>query len=350
MRRLPGKEEDDLAQSTLAAGAARVFGYLRGLHATHYLDLGVATGLFAALAKGPRTADALAAEMRFHPPYVRGFCEMGHHLEILDREGEAYALAPAMDRLLASPDDTYFLGGFPRVHLSVAEDYAAYADRLRTGAVHPYQEHPRTFLADVAGASRSLPRMFLDVAAEKLPGLVRRLEQGGRILDVGCGAGHALVTLAERFPAVTGVGIEIEPVSADMARERVAARGLAGRIEVRGGWEPAADFVDAFDVVTQFLVLHEIRPEAKRDVLARCARALRPSGTLVLFDEAYPEDEATARDPIRGFAVVAQWFEMTWGNVINTRSEILGLIRGAGLLPGPEAELSRFAILTATRP
>lgn len=335
---------------SIGIAAGRVFGYLRGLHATHYLDLGVRTGLFAALAKGPRTADALAAEMGFHPPYVRGFCEMGHHLEILDRHGEAYALAPFMDRLLASPDDTCFLGGFPRVHLSVADDYAAYAERLRTGAVHSYQEHSPSFLADVAGASRSLPKMFLDVAAQKLPGLVRRLEQGGRVLDVGCGAGYALVTLAERFPAVTGVGIEIEPVSAGMARGLVSAHGLAERLEVRGGWEPAADFEDAFDVATQFLVLHEIRPEAKQDVLARCARALRPGGTLVLFDEAYPEDEAAARDPIRGFAVVAQWFEMTWGNVINTRSEILGLIREAGLEPGPEAELSRFAILTATRP
>jgi hypothetical protein len=48
--------------------------------------------------------------------------------------------------------------------------------------------------------------------------------------------------------------------------------------------------------------------------------------------------------------VVAQWFEMTWGNVVNTRSEILALLRDAGLQPGPETELSRFVILTATRP
>jgi SAM-dependent methyltransferase len=330
--------------------AARVFGYLRGLHATYYLDLGVRTGLFAALAERPRSAEALAGDLGLHPPYVRVFCEMGHHLEILDRDAGVYRLGAGMDRLLASPGDTYYLGGFPRVHLNVADDYRLYPELLRSGGVVTYQEHSKVFLEDVAGASRSLPRMFLDVAAQKLPDLVRRLEGGGRILDVGCGAGHALVTLAERLPAVTAVGIEIEPVSAGMARERVRSRGLAGRVEVRGAWEPAADFDHTFDVVTQFLVLHEIRPEWKRDVLARCARALKPGGTLVLFDEAYPEDSVTARDPIRGFAVVAQWFEMTWGNVINTRSEILDLIVQAGLRPGPEAELSRFAILTATAP
>jgi SAM-dependent methyltransferase len=339
-----------IAVPAMGDAAAKVFGYLRGLHATYYLDLGVRTGLFAALAREPRTADALAGALGLHGPYVRVFCEMGHHLEILDRSGDVYRLAPGMDRLLASADDTYYLGGFPRVHLRAAEDYERYPELLRSGAVHTYQEHARGFLEAVAGASRSLPRMFLDVAARKLPDLVRRLESGGRVLDVGCGAGHALVTLAERFPGLTGVGLEIEPVSAGMARALVRERGLAGRLEVRDAWEPPADFERAFDVVTQFLVLHEIRPEAKRDVLARCARALKPGGTLVLFDEAYPEDEGTARDPIRGFAVVAQWFEMTWGNVINTRSEILGLLAEAGLRPGPETELSRFAIVTATLP
>src|SRR5258708_978738 len=220
-----------MPRSTMGEAAATVFGYLRGLHATHYLDLGVRMGLFSALAKRPRSADALAKDLGLHPPYVRGFCEMGHHLEILDREGATYRLAPEMDRLLASPDDTYFLGGFPQVHLSVAaEDYRLYPELFRSGTVHPYQEHSSSFLEDLAGASRSLPRMFLDVAAQKLPDLVRRLEAGGRVLDVGCGAGHALATLAERFPSVTGVGIEIEPGSAEMARAPMRPRGLPGRI------------------------------------------------------------------------------------------------------------------------
>jgi SAM-dependent methyltransferase len=333
----------------LGQAAARIFGYLRGLHATHYLDLGVRMGLFSALADKPRRAEALARDLGLHPPYVRGFCEMGHHLELLDRDGETYRLAPEMERVLAAPDDTYFLGGFPRVHLRVAEDYALYPELFGTGATRSYQEHPPGFLQDVAGASRSLPRMFLDVAAEKLPELVRRLEAGGRLLDVGCGAGHALVTLAERFPRLTALGIEVEPVSAGLARSLIRSRGLERRIDVRAAWEPASDFDGAFDVVTQFLVLHEIRPDLKDDVLARCARALRPGGTLVLFDEAYPEDDATARDPIRGFAVVAQWFELTWGNVINSRSEILELVARAGLRPGPEAELSRFRIVTGLK-
>jgi hypothetical protein len=56
---------------------------------------------------------------------------MGHHFEVLDRDGEAYHLAPEMDCLLARPDDLYFLDGFPRVHLSVSRDYARYPELVR---------------------------------------------------------------------------------------------------------------------------------------------------------------------------------------------------------------------------
>jgi SAM-dependent methyltransferase len=330
---------------------AKVFGYLRGLHAAHYIDLGVRLGLFEALAAGPRSSDALADELRLHPPYVRSFCETGFHLELLDRTDGVYRLAPSMDRLLASPEDTYYLGGFPRIHLLTSRDYQHYPELFRTGGTHPYQAHDREFLRGVAEGTRALPRMLLETVGPRFPGILRRLEEGGRVLDFGCGAGHALLTLAERFPRSTGVGIEIEPVSREAARAELSERGLTGRFAVYGDWNDVPGGADgAFDLVTQFLVLHEIRPELKTEALTRCARALKPGGALLLFDEAYPEDDRAARDPIRGFSVVAQWFEVTWGNLINTATEIREMLQAAGLRIADEAELSRFRIVTAVRP
>lgn len=335
----------------LSDQTAKVFGFLRGLHATHFLDLGVRLGLFAALVDGPRRPEELAEALSLHEPYVRAFCEMGFHLEVLDREGEAYRMAPELDRLLARPEDAFYLGGFPRVHLTVSRDYARYAELFRSGGVHPYQAHDREFLEDVAGATRMLPALLLETLAPRMPSLIVKLMAGGRVLDVGCGAGHALIAFAERFARCRCAGLEIEPVSAAMAREQVRARGLTERVQVYGRWEevPGAD-AGAFDLVTQFLVLHEIRPPLKQDVLDRCAAALVPGGLLVLFDECRPLDDATARHPILGFSVVAQWFELVWGNVINTRQEILELVTRAGLQPAEDVELSRFRIFTARKP
>jgi hypothetical protein len=44
---------------------------------------------------------------------------------------------------------------------------------------------------------------------------------------------------------------------------------------------------------------------------------------------------------------MAQWYETTWGNVLNTREEITELLAGAGLTAMQETALSRFYIVVA---
>ncbi|HQR55799.1 MAG TPA: class I SAM-dependent methyltransferase [Burkholderiaceae bacterium] len=58
-----------------------------------------------------------------------------------------------------------------------------------------------------------------------------RLNQGERLLDVGCGWG-ALVLHAARHYGVSAVGITLSEAQAELARERVAEAGLSGRVEI----------------------------------------------------------------------------------------------------------------------
>ena len=44
------------------------------------------------------------------------------------------------------------------------------------------------------------------------------------------------------------------------------------------------------------------------------------------------------------FAALAQWYEVTWGNVVNTRTELHALCRDAGLRVTEETGFSRFHI------
>jgi cyclopropane-fatty-acyl-phospholipid synthase len=67
----------------------------------------------------------------------------------------------------------------------------------------------------------------IDLICHKL-----QLRPGQRLLDVGCGWGELLIRAA-RACGVTGVGITISAAQAEMARRRVAAAGLADRIEIR---------------------------------------------------------------------------------------------------------------------
>jgi hypothetical protein len=45
----------------------------------------------------------------------------------------------------------------------------------------------------------------------------------------------------------------------------------------------------------------------------------------------------------------AQWYELTWGNVVDTRTQLHDLCNGAGLQVTEETTFSRFSILVAIK-
>src|SRR5215468_4316952 len=120
-------------------------------------------------------------------------------------------------------------------------------------------------LRSIPLALATLPRMFLDAVLPKLPSLHARPLSGARILDVGCGAGDAMVELAKRFPAVRCVGLDVDDVSLRLAQKQIDDRRLNDRVEVHRveGADWPERFAGSFDLVTTFLVLHEIRPDLK---------------------------------------------------------------------------------------
>lgn len=55
---------------------------------------------------------------------------------------------------------------------------------------------------------------------------------GEVVLEAGCGAGAALLCLMHRVPGARGVGVEIDPGLAGLARENLVANGAAGEVVV----------------------------------------------------------------------------------------------------------------------
>jgi cyclopropane fatty-acyl-phospholipid synthase-like methyltransferase len=258
-------------------------------------------------------------------------------------------MATHFDQILGTPSATVYLGGAAKTHQVVGEDYASYAQRFRDGSRVPYQEHSTEFMEAVANGLQALPRIFTEFVLPKLPKLQARFEAGARVLDVGCGGGWALVQLAERFPKVTCVGVDNEPHSIALANKLIAERHLGARCSARlmDAQRLAEDA--AYDVATSFLVVHEIDPKDKAAAFAAVARALKPGGQFVIFDETYPTTDAELRKMPARFAALAQWFELTWGNRLNTRPELAELCANAGLALGEETTFSRFYIGVAQK-
>ncbi len=105
----------------------------------------------------------------------------------------------------------------------------------------------------------------------------------GRILDLGCGAGHATLPLAAAFPAAEVHGVDLGAPMLRYASARAAALGQA--IHFSQDDATRTKFPDAsFDLITSTLLLHEMPRPAILALFRECHRLLRPGGVMAHHD------------------------------------------------------------------
>ena len=105
------------------------------------------------------------------------------------------------------------------------------------------------------------------------------------VLDVGCGAGNYTLKLLERLPNLDVTLIDLSKPMLERATERVR-RATTGNITTVQGDIREVELPDGrFDIVLAAAVLHHLRADSEwRDVFAAFHRALRPGGSLWVFD------------------------------------------------------------------
>jgi SAM-dependent methyltransferase len=102
----------------------------------------------------------------------------------------------------------------------------------------------------------------------------------GRLLDVGVGVAALSVALAERFPGIHIVGLDVLPAALEIAGTQIAVAEMGDAIELR--LQSVAEMTDesAFDlawVPQMFIARDELDPG-----LERVGTALRPGGWIIL--------------------------------------------------------------------
>ncbi|GAB3273739.1 class I SAM-dependent methyltransferase [Kineosporia babensis] len=103
------------------------------------------------------------------------------------------------------------------------------------------------------------------------------------ICDLGCGTGQYTVKLAETYPQARITGVDLSRSELLYALRRGEERGLAWQM-VRAAAEDTGLPGGSFDLVTSFILLHEVPPAVTRRILAEAYRLLEPGGDVHFSD------------------------------------------------------------------
>lgn len=107
-----------------------------------------------------------------------------------------------------------------------------------------------------------------------------------RILDIGCGGGRTIRTMAAMASDSHLDGIDYSPASVAVARQTNAALIEAGRVSIQQGTVSQLPFPDAaFDLVTA-VETHYYWPDLAAD-FREVLRVLAPGGRFLLIAETY---------------------------------------------------------------
>lgn len=322
--------ENPLELAALAAGLAPtpLLDTIVALLLARSVMVGVRLGVFEALAGGPHTAAEVAEHCSTNPQaterlltalagagYLRRAKAGGYRLAPVARrwllKGSALSLYDAIllqfldARFIEQTERFVQTGEAAHLHESLAPDeWDLYERGMRSGA---------------------------NVAAAELARRLRMPAGARDLLDIGGGHGHYSVALCRRHPRLRAVVLDLPPAVAAATPILAREEGIGGRVTHQAGDAREADLgVETYDVILIFNLIHHFEPQVNRDLVARCARALRPGGLLAIGDMIRP-DAAGANGQID--ALVDLYFAVTSAAGSYTFGEVTSWQVGAGLRP-----------------
>ncbi|HLU54730.1 MAG TPA: methyltransferase domain-containing protein [Pseudonocardia sp.] len=274
-----------------------LLGVLTGGVLTMLIGIGHRTGLFEAAARGPATSAELAERAGLHERYVRewlGGMVTGGIVEY-DPADERYAL-PAAHAAFLTGATAHNVGPVANSLGTLGSVLPQVERCFREGGGVPIAEYAA---ASVGGLGETWRHVYdehlVDGFLAPVPGLLERLRAGARVLDLGCGTGHAVNVLAREFPASRFEGLDI---AVDTIAEAGAERAELGLTNAAFAVADAADLSPAepYDVICAFDAIHD--QAAPQDVLRRIHDALAPDGVFVMVDTNFSSRlENNAGDP-----------------------------------------------------
>ena len=302
------------------------------------MHLGTRLGLWEALGESePCTSAELAEAAGLQERWVREWLHGMAATDLVQHDDGRFALTPEARVALTDRGHWSYMPGVfgpPMTH----EEIERTAEAFRTGLGMTWAEHGEHACHMQCAMSAARQESFLvsEVLAA-FDGAVDRLSgRGGRIVDVGCGAGTAARLLASSFPEADVVGIDPSERAIAAARSAAEAAGLENLTFERGAFDDL-DGYGPVDLLVTLDVLHDLpRPQ---DAVAAARGVVADDGWWLVADIKGRGDlEANRKIPVLPYMYAMSVFYCMSSALSEPGGEGLGTL---GMHPARLEEMAR---------
>ena len=287
-----------------------VWSYKQGEMVSLMIHIGDRLGLYRAMANaGPITAAELATMTGLKERWLLEWLRGQAAARLLNyHDVDRFELPPAGAAVLADEEHSLSFAAGAFSGQTPPETVDKLIDAFRTGIGLSYEDlgpnaaHRTERMLGPWTRQELVPNIL-----PALDGVVEKLQQGGVAVDVGCGGGIALFTMAQAFPNSQFHGYDPSQHAIDRCQAKADDLGLSNvHLQVAGGealpGSPTFDFVITFDCI------HDMtRPGEVIQAIRRC---MKPDGTWLIKDiRSAPDFKQNMRNPLLamfyGFSVSA---------------------------------------------
>jgi len=222
--------------------------------------LGDQLGLYRQLAEsGAMNSNQLAQQTQLSERWVREWLYQQAcigQIEYLKASDEFYLSEPAK-KVLADNDHPAYLGGMFQSVVSIYDTVHHLPDCFRSGRGHSFDDKGESCACGIERMSRKFQADHLvpDLLPQ-LDGIVKRLEAGASVADVGCGGATSTIAMAKAFPNSQFTGYDISLHALDRAQNNIKSAGVNNLVLHNPDDSPLPEDA-SFDFITTFDVIHD---------------------------------------------------------------------------------------------
>ena len=277
-------DKQDYNNSKAEEFASKMFQFLNSGMLSLMISIGYKTGLFDIIAQlKPSTSREISQAANLNERYIRewlGAMVTGNIIEY-DPLTEKYFLPKEHSAFLTRKsgiDNLAVLAQYVSL-MGIVEDKIV--ECFRNGGGLPYSEYPKFQQLQAEETARIFDSMLINQILPLIPEINNRLNDGIRVLDIGCGRGRAINLMGKAFSRSKFAGCDISHEGILSAKEEAKNMGLTNvQFEIKDAL--LVEELGKFDLITAFDTIHDqVQPT---EVLKAINASLNNDGFFLMQD------------------------------------------------------------------